>query len=243
MVGEDDTIRLPFIPANGYHYQETLEKELAAIRRRILTLMAELSESARIDERDDSASSTLMAGSTFSTMPTELRLTILKSIPDVQTLLSFIIASRVDYGIYKRFEEIALPNVILNKLASESHLDLRKPADWVEFCVYPDRWSFHACSAIRSCYRQYHQGEYLTLDLLRCRALLSVHEGRLWRSVGPDVSGPLEIVEPNIHFGDKACVGEGDHRGRSYTWALLYPSGPASAARSGYQMGRHLERT
>ncbi len=183
-----------------------------------------------------------MAASAFSAIPTELRLTILKSIPDVQTLLNFIIASRVDYDIYKRFDETILPNVILNKLANDSRFDLRKEADWAEFCVYPNPWDYLACSAIRSCYHQYHRGDYLKLDLLRCRALLGMREGRLWRSVGPDVVGPLEIVEPNIRFGNRGCVAEGEHQGGSYMWSPLYPYVPASVVRNEYLMGKHPER-
>ncbi len=233
---------ITFISTNGCHCQETLERELAAIRQRILTLTAELAEGAENEDCTDSASPTSMAASAFSAIPTELRLTILKSIPDVQTLLNFIIASRVDYDIYKRFDETILPNVILNKLANDSRFDLRKEADWAEFCVYPNPWDYLACSAIRSCYHQYHRGDYLKLDLLRCRALLGMREGRLWRSVGPDVVGPLEIVEPNIRFGNRGCVAEGEHQGGSYMWSPLYPYVPASVVRNEYLMGKHPER-
>lgn len=183
-----------------------------------------------------------MAASAFSAIPTELHLAILKSIPDVQTLLNLIIASRVDYDIYKRLKETILPNVILNKLANDSHLDLRTEADWAEFCVHPNWWSSSACSAIRSCYRQYHQGECLKMDIPGCRALLSVHEGRLWRSVGPHVKGPLEVVQPNIHFGDGGCAAQGKHKDRHYTWALLSPHSPELVARSEYLMSKYFER-
>ena len=74
---------ITFISTNGCHCQETLEKELATIRQRILTLTAELAEGAENEDCTDSASPTSMAASAFSAIPTELRLTILKSIPDV----------------------------------------------------------------------------------------------------------------------------------------------------------------
>ncbi|KAL8718182.1 MAG: hypothetical protein Q9181_008232, partial [Wetmoreana brouardii] len=156
--------------------------------------------------------------SLWSSMPTELRLQILQNLPNVETLINLILASRKDYEIYKDFQETILPNVILNQFQTKTVLDLRQQATIIEICIDDaDESVSGICGVVESCYRQCQAGLDVKLDLPACKTLLTLHNARLWRRSKSE-SEPYDRMEPigsGTHFDDYPAYGK-----QHCTWNL-----------------------
>ncbi|KAL9603532.1 MAG: hypothetical protein Q9179_002149 [Wetmoreana sp. 5 TL-2023] len=149
-------------------------------------------------------------------MPTELRLQILQNLPNVETLINLIVASRKDYEIYKSFQDTILPNVILNHFKITMGLDLRQRATVIEICVDDSDTSVSPiCRVIESCYRQYQAGLDVKLDLSACKILLTLHNVRLWRRPETEPHSYMEPIGSNTHFDSYPAFGK-----QHCTWNL-----------------------
>lgn len=127
-----------------------------------------------------------MASPKLETFPAEVKLLVLQEVPDLDTLLSLIVASRTYNKIYKTYRETVLRPVILNGIANLK-IFYYQPIAWMELCIYRrNRWASgdHLENAFQRFYEQRKQGQgkewYMTYE--QCIPLCAIKDGRTWNN-------------------------------------------------------------
>ena len=118
--------------------------------------------------------------STIEALPAEIKLLLMKSIPDPETLVNLTIASRTYNETYRTYRKTVLPPVLLNGIKNKG-IFRYQPIAWMELCI--DRRNPHGSEvelAIKRYYRQSREGLKVTMTYEECLPLIALKDARTW---------------------------------------------------------------
>lgn len=143
------------------------------------------------------------AASGLEALPVEIQSIVLHAVPDPQTLLHLIIASRKYNETYYTYRRTVLPAVVIRDFANK-RIFSNQSVHWMEVCIgrrNPARSGLP--DAILAYYSQARAGSEVQMTYEQCLSLLALKDARTWGSKYPRYRGGSVFRSRRLVSSDK----------------------------------------